>query len=77
LARLGLTQHSLSASRRDPGRSPVHPNPDLVPEIETNPAAWVLQDTDSASGYLTRFVDLRPTANRSGDSDGAARRPIL
>jgi hypothetical protein len=55
----------------------VHPNPDLVLEIETDPTAWVLQDADSAFGYLTRFVD--PTANGQpeGDSDSAARRSIL
>jgi hypothetical protein len=52
----------------------VHPNPDLVLEIETDPTAWVLQDADSASGHLPRFVHR--TANRRG-SDGAARRSIL
>jgi hypothetical protein len=54
----------------------MDPNPDLVLEIETDPAAWVLQDADSASGYLTRFAiaGQRPAG---GGSDGAARRSIV
>jgi hypothetical protein len=50
----------------------VDPDPGLVREIEPGPAAWVLQDAGSASGYLTRFADRRDNRRRLGIPDMAS-----